>query len=183
MLQKVAEMKKTRNIDVIIISGGNVLVIEKILENAGLRHVIDEILSNPVSVEPNGLLKIGLLNTHSCNYCFSGEMCKGVVVRNYLNRKKAERNIDFDKVFFAGDYLNDICLCLEMREQDFVMARHQFPLEKDLENRKVKGQLKANLISWKTGYDVMKVLEKQTELIWNLKTGAPLKNATKMSSG
>ena len=166
MLETLRDMKTKRNIDVIVISGGNVLVIEKILENAGLRNTIDQILSNPVSVQPNGLVKIGLLNTHTCDHCFSGEMCKGVVIKNYLSRQKLERNIDYDKIFFAGDYLNDICLCLQLREKDFAMARHQYPLEKDLQNRKVKGQLRATLISWKTGYDVIKVLEKQTELIW-----------------
>ena len=162
-------MKSRRKIDVIIISGGNVLVIKKILENASLHKVVDEILSNPADFDSNGLLNIGLLNTHNCGHCFSGEMCKGVVIRNYISKKANESGINYQKVFFAGDYLNDICLCLELRENDFVFARQGYPLEKDLENRKSKGQLKANLTRWTTGQDVIKVLEKQIE--WFRKSG------------
>lgn len=164
LLQRLAEMKTKRKIDVIIISGGNVLVIQKILENASLHKVVDQILSNPAEFDSNGLLNIGLLNTHNCSYCFNGEMCKGVVIRNYISKKYKDCGISYQKIFFAGDYLNDICLCLELRENDFAFAREGYPLHKDLENRKAKGQLKANLTRWTTGDDIIKMLEKQLEI-------------------
>ena len=137
-------------------------MIHQILEHSGLANIADEIIANPASYNSTGCLEVGLLNTHNCLHCFNGEMCKGVVIRNYLNDKE-KSGVVYDKIFFTGDYLNDVCLALELSNNDVVIARHEFALHKDLKPRVENGQLRATMFTWKSGFDVWRIIEKYIE--------------------
>ncbi|KPP69339.1 phosphoethanolamine/phosphocholine phosphatase-like [Scleropages formosus] len=109
-------------------------------------------------------LLLGPYHAHGCPRC-PENMCKQVIVRDYLARRTQERGRPFQRVFYVGDGANDFCPSLILGPRDTAFARQDYPMHK-LIVEKVTTQpadFKATVVPWASGEDVVARLKKVVE--------------------
>ncbi|XP_049614392.1 probable phosphatase phospho1 [Syngnathus scovelli] len=143
-----------------VVSDANMYFIETWLKHAGVRHLFQRIFTNPASFDDAERLVLLPFHTHSCPRC-PDNMCKQVILREYLALRQKERGTPFQQVFYVGDGANDVCPSLALGPRDAVFPRRDFPLHSLLKSEGTK--FKANLIPWSSGQDVMDCLKKIVE--------------------
>lgn len=147
------------SIDCIVISDSNSLFIDLILRGAGLEAAVDKVFTNPAKFNDTGFLEVHGHHTHNCTKC-PVNMCKKEVLALYLSGQLAG-GVEYERVFYVGDGGNDLCPTACLREQDVVMPRRGFTLEKML--LKLENQpnisVKPRVMAWSNGAEILEELE------------------------
>ncbi|XP_056153714.1 probable phosphatase phospho1 [Lampris incognitus] len=154
-----------QDFELVVVSDANMYFIETWLEHATVRHLFQRIFTNPASFDAAGRLVLLPFHSHSCPRC-PENMCKQVIVREYLARQQEERGgVPFQRVLYIGDGANDVCPSLALGPRDTAFPRRNFPMHQLLEKMQQcqPAAFKANLVPWISGEDVVGHLKKLVE--------------------
>ncbi|XP_062860054.1 probable phosphatase phospho1 [Trichomycterus rosablanca] len=145
----------------IILSDSNAYFIDTWLRKAGFWTFFSKVFTNPAEFDADGRLVLRPLHSHSCSKC-PKNLCKQVILREYLDKRTKERGEPFQKVFFIGDGANDICPTLALGKNDVVFPRNGFPMHTIIQEMQTEqpGVYKAAVVPWKRGEDVVDFLKK-----------------------
>nr|XP_061807184.1 probable phosphatase phospho1 [Nerophis lumbriciformis] len=143
-----------------VISDANMYFIDTWLKHTGVRHIFRRVFTNPASFDDGDRLVLLPFHSHSCTRC-PDNMCKQVILREYLAQRQRERDVPFQRVFYVGDGANDVCPSLALGPRDTVFPRKDFPMHRLL--RSEGARFKANVVPWSSGEDVMDFLKKIIE--------------------
>ncbi|KAL7857491.1 hypothetical protein SRHO_G00163900 [Serrasalmus rhombeus] len=153
-----------QDFECVVLSDANTYFIETWLRKAGSRQLFSEIFTNPASFNKDGHLVLLPYHAHECPRC-PENMCKQVILRDYLARRASERGKPFQKVFYIGDGANDICPTLALGQKDTAFPRRDFPMHRIIQDMQ-KGQpgiYKPTVVPWARGEDVVDCLKKAVE--------------------
>ncbi|KAF7212722.1 pyridoxal phosphate phosphatase PHOSPHO2 [Nothobranchius furzeri] len=158
LLTFISENKNT--VDCIVISDANSLFIEWVLTAAGLQSAVDQVFSNPARFNESGWMEVQHYHSHDCNKC-PVNLCKRKVLELYLSEKTAG-GTDYERIFYVGDGGNDFCPTSCLRENDVVMPRLGFTLEKLLARATTQEgspSVRANVVVWSSGSKILQELK------------------------
>ena len=146
--------------DVIIISDSNSVFIDIILSHHGLSRMFKAILTNPAHFDADGLLCVSYhcRIPHHCHRRCPPNMCKGLILQRFLQESKSEGTC-YEKVVYIGDGRGDFCACLGLGRGDVAMARKGYSLLDMLTSASGDDELKAELVEWSSGDDLLKFFE------------------------
>lgn len=147
-----------------VVSDANSYFIETWLRKTGARQLFSEIFTNPATFNKDGHLMLVPFHSHGCSTC-PENMCKQVILRDYLAKRARERGKPFQKVFYIGDGGNDICPTLALGQGDTAFPRRDFPMHQIIQGmqRGQPGIYKATVVPWARGEDVINCLKKAVE--------------------
>lgn len=151
--------------ELVVVSDANMYFIETWLEHAGVRHLFTKIFTNPARFDDSGRLVLLPFHSHSCSRC-PDNMCKQVILRQYLSGRQKERGgAPFQRVFYVGDGANDVCPSLALGPRDTAFTRRDFPMHKLLAEmqKSQSAKFKANIAPWVSGEDIVDCLKKIME--------------------
>ena len=134
--------------DCIIISDSNRYFIDFVLGFHKLRHVFQGIFTNPAYFDDNGLLNI--IEYHEQDWCKISEvnLCKGDVLNNYVKQRYND-GVEYGRIGFVCDGLNDLCPGLCLRGNDYLFAREDHKLIQFIEkNKNGECTFSCNIIKW-----------------------------------
>ncbi|XP_049455514.1 pyridoxal phosphate phosphatase PHOSPHO2 [Epinephelus fuscoguttatus] len=163
LLTFILEHKST--IDCIIISDSNTMFIDWILQAYGFQAAVDQVFSNPAKVNDLGYTEVQHHHSHDCKRC-PVNLCKKKVLELYLS-EQADGGVEYERIFYAGDGGNDLCPSTCLRGHDVVMPRRGYALEKllaKLEKQKDNAFLRAKVIIWSSGTDILEELKASMQL-------------------
>ncbi|KAL7406107.1 hypothetical protein ABVT39_013171 [Epinephelus coioides] len=163
LLTFISEHKST--IDCIIISDSNTMFIDWILQASGFQAAVDQVFSNPAKVNDHGYMEVQHHHSHDCKRC-PVNLCKKKVLELYLS-EQADGGVEYERIFYAGDGGNDLCPSTCLRGHDVVMPRREYALEKllaKLEKQKDNAFLRAKVIIWSSGTDILEELKASMQL-------------------
>lgn len=124
MVDVVEKIRKRQDVDMILLSGANDVMINAILGKVGILDAFKRVITNPAHFDDNGRLHITSYHTHDCTDCAG--LCKGAILREILSKGSYQR------VIFVGDGDNDVCPSKCLSERDHVIARELYPLAEEL---------------------------------------------------
>ena len=167
---------KENGYDIIILSDANNLFIETILEANDLLDLFrNKILSNPTHFDETGVIKIKPYymvykedkKPFDCKVCLeeSNEpsICKGSMVRTYLNGLISQQGLSLDKakvhLIYSGDGKNDYCPGLFLKSDDYYFPRKGFNLAKLLEKTENSSRIVAKIKYWNDANEIINQLE------------------------
>lgn len=152
-------------IECIVISDSNTLFIDWILRAVGLQGAVDSVFSNPAKFNELGYMEVQCYHSHNCDKC-PVNLCKKKVLEVYL-LEKSDEGVEYEQIFYVGDGGNDLCPTSCLRGHDVVMPRKGFTLEKliaKLEAQENNASLKARVVAWSSGSDILQELRASTQL-------------------
>ncbi|CAG00846.1 unnamed protein product, partial [Tetraodon nigroviridis] len=150
-----------KHFELAVVSDANMFFIQTWLEHAGVRHLFWKIFTNPASFDDAGRLVLLPFHSHLCSRC-PDNMCKQAILREYLSVRQKERGgVPFQRVFYIGDGANDVCPSLALGAWDTAFPRRGFPMHRLLQSE--AGKLKANVVPWVCGEDIVDCLKKVVE--------------------
>lgn len=158
LLTFIAEHKST--IDCIVISDSNTMFIDWILHASGLRAAVDQVFTNPAKFNELGYMEVQCYHSHDCKRC-PVNLCKKKVLELYLS-EQSDAGVVYERVFYVGDGGNDLCPTSCLRGHDVAMPRKGYTLEKllaKLEGQEDDTSLKAKVIAWSSGTDILQELK------------------------
>ncbi|XP_035687314.1 pyridoxal phosphate phosphatase PHOSPHO2-like [Branchiostoma floridae] len=144
--------------DCIVISDSNTVFIEAVLKGGGVKHAVNNVFTNPAHFDESNCLHIEPFHNHACKSC-PVNMCKKTILIEYIGTQ-AQDGVVYDKVVYVGDGVNDLCPCKGLSGSDIAMPRRGFRLIEKL----AKMSLRAKLIPWESGSEVLAVLAKRLYL-------------------
>lgn len=145
--------------EAIIISDSNSLFIKWILENNHLEHIFSQVYTNPAHFDSDGCLKIEYFH-HQTDCTFStANLCKRRVLEEHILKSKAE-GIQYSNVVYVGDGSNDLCPAFSLTNKDYILARKDFQLHKQIS--KMKDNLETNVVIWTCGSQILDLLTSLT---------------------
>ncbi|KAI1896452.1 hypothetical protein AGOR_G00094940 [Albula goreensis] len=150
-----------RDFETVVVSDANMYFIETWLCRVGARQLFQKILTNPAAFDSSGRLVLRPHHSHNCARC-PENMCKQVVVQDYLAQRAKERGHPFQRVFYVGDGANDFCPLLTLGPMDTVFPRRDYPIHKLI----IESQpmvIKPSVVPWIRGEDVVDHLKKLAE--------------------
>ncbi|XP_017141500.1 pyridoxal phosphate phosphatase PHOSPHO2 [Drosophila miranda] len=151
----IKHLHKKLNFDMIIISDSNSVFIDEWVKAHNLADCFVAIFTNPAEFDSNGQLQVRPHHQQSECKLSASNLCKGRVLEHFVIEQDLRRSIRYDHVFYVGDGNNDICPVLRQRACDFACARQGFAMEKHLIRNRNKLKLRAHLLVWKSGFDLM----------------------------
>ena len=159
MKQTLHLLESLPNVGVIIISDANSVFIDIILSHHGLTRIFKTVITNPAQFNEDGLLCVRYHDEtgHECDRC-SVNLCKGLALQQYL-QKNGEEGMCYDKIVYIGDGRGDFCPCLHLSDRDIAMARKHYRLLDMLTEEHGRSQLKAQLIPWDDGNDLLRFFQ------------------------
>lgn len=150
-----------QDFELAVVSDANMFFIETWLTRTGVRQLFRKIFTNPASFDAAGQLVLLPFHSHSCPCC-PDNMCKQVILREYLAGRQKERGgATFQRVFYIGDGANDICPSLALGPRDTAFPRRDYPMHRLLQSQAAK--FKANIVPWVSGEDIVDCLKKVME--------------------
>ncbi|XP_035538415.1 pyridoxal phosphate phosphatase PHOSPHO2 [Morone saxatilis] len=158
LLTFISEHKST--IDCIVISDSNTMFIDWILRASGLQAAVDQVFTNPAKFNELGYMEVQCYHSHDCDRC-PVNLCKKKVLELYLS-EQADGGVEYERIFYVGDGGNDLCPTSCLRGRDVAMPRKGFTLEKllaRLEGQEDKASLRAKVIAWSSGAEVLEELK------------------------
>lgn len=157
LLSHISQNKNS--IDCIVVSDSNTLFIEWILQASGLDSAVDQVFTNPASINDMGYMEVRGHHTHSCAKC-PVNICKKEVLELFLS-EQSNREVEYKRVFYIGDGGNDLCPTACLREQDIVMPRRGYTLEKHLAQLEKQPNfvLKPRVMAWSSGFEILEELK------------------------
>ncbi|XP_008403104.1 pyridoxal phosphate phosphatase PHOSPHO2 [Poecilia reticulata] len=154
----ISENKST--VDCIIVSDANTMFIEWVLQGAGLWEAVNQVYSNPASINESGYMELRHHHLHECAKC-PVNMCKKKVLETYLS-EKADGGEVYGRVFYVGDGGNDLCPAFCLSAGDAVMPRKGYTLDKmltRLRDQEGNGSVSAKVIPWSSATDILQELK------------------------
>lgn len=159
LLKFISEHKNT--IDCIVISDSNAMFIDWILNASGLHAAVDQVFTNPAKFNELGYMEVQCYHSHDCDRC-PVNLCKKKVLELYLS-EQSNGGVEYERIFYVGDGGNDLCPTSCLRGHDVAMPRKGYTLEKllaKLEGQEDNASLKAKVIAWNSGSDILEELKK-----------------------
>lgn len=144
----------------VVVSDANSYFIETWLRHAGARKLFTKVFTNQAEFDTDGGLVLHPFHSHSCPKC-PENMCKQVILRDYVSKRVKERGEPFQKVFYVGDGKNDVCPTLALGPNDTVFPRRGFPMHRiiqDLHETR-SGAYKPAVVPWGHGEDIVDFLK------------------------
>ncbi|XP_030381031.1 pyridoxal phosphate phosphatase PHOSPHO2 [Scaptodrosophila lebanonensis] len=157
---------KRLNFHLIIISDSNSVFIDEWLKAHHLTDCFKAIFTNPAEFDEKGQLHVRPYHQQTECKLSASNLCKGRVLEHFVIEQDLRHNIRYDQVFYVGDGHNDICPVLRQRACDFACARQGFAMEKHLVKNRNKFKLRAQLLVWKSGFDLLEQLNALPQLHW-----------------
>ncbi|KAM9844290.1 putative phosphatase phospho1 isoform 2-T2 [Aulostomus maculatus] len=150
-----------QDFEVVLVSDANTFFIESWLRRVGARQLFHRIFTNPATFNKDGRLVMRPFHSHDCQRC-PENMCKQVVVRDYVARRTQERGRPYQRVFYVGDGANDFCPALSLGPRDVVFPRRDFPMHRLITetHEAMPGEFKAVTVPWVNAEDVLQRLRK-----------------------
>uniref|UniRef100_A0A8C6S2Z2 Phosphatase, orphan 2 n=1 Tax=Neogobius melanostomus TaxID=47308 RepID=A0A8C6S2Z2_9GOBI len=157
LLTHISEHKTS--IDCLVVSDSNSLFIEWILRASGLDSAVDKVFTNPATINDQGYMEVRRHHAHNCAKC-PVNMCKKEVLALYLS-EQSDGGVEYKRVFYVGDGGNDLCPTACLREQDVVMPRKGYSLEKHLARleKQPGSPLKPSVVAWSSGIEILQELK------------------------
>nr|XP_020446098.1 probable phosphatase phospho1 [Monopterus albus]XP_020446099.1 probable phosphatase phospho1 [Monopterus albus]XP_020446100.1 probable phosphatase phospho1 [Monopterus albus] len=149
-----------QDFEVVLVSDANAFFIESWLRRVGARPLFHHIFSNPATFNKNGRLVLKPFHSSDCPRC-PINMCKQVIVRDYIARRTQERRRPYQRVFYVGDGANDFCPALSLGPRDVAFPRRDFPMHRLITeiHESMPGEFKAVTVPWVSGEDVVQRLK------------------------
>lgn len=148
----------TGTVDTIVISDSNSEFIKFWCDYNKVSQYISHVFTNQAHFTSDDVLKIKPYH-HQLECKLSSEnLCKGLVLENYVRMQFNEHRIIYDRIFYVGDGHNDICPVLRLSTCDFGLARQGYSMQKELENQKNNEDLKATIKIWTDGNDLAELI-------------------------
>lgn len=156
LLTFISENKK--DIDCIIISDSNSVFIDWVLHASGLKSAIDDVFTNPASIDARGYVNVRCFHAHDCQQC-PVNLCKRRVLHDF-REKQAQADVHYERICYIGDGGNDFCPVRELKEGDIAMPRKGFTLEKLLCKAISEDSeaLHAKIMPWASGNEILREL-------------------------
>lgn len=150
-----------QDFEMVLVSDANTFFIESWLRRTGLRQLFHRIFTNPATFNKDGRLVMRPFHSHDCPRC-PENMCKQVVVRDYVARRTQERGRPYQRVFYVGDGANDFCPALFLGPRDVAFPRRDFPMHRLITetHEAMPGEFKAVTVPWASAEDVVQRLKK-----------------------
>ncbi|XP_046894907.1 probable phosphatase phospho1 isoform X1 [Hypomesus transpacificus] len=157
-------LRTRQDFEMVLVSDANTFFIESWLRRVGARQLFGKIFTNPATFNQDGRLMLRPFHSHGCQRC-PENMCKQVIVKDYVARRTQERGKAFQRVFYVGDGANDFCPCLTLNPQDVAFPRRDYPMHQLItEMHEARpGEFKAVTVPWVSGEDVILRLRKLAE--------------------
>lgn len=114
------KMRQRSDLDLMVLSGANTLLINAYLSNIGLKDVFKAIVANNAHFDDCGRMRVTPYHIHQCQRC--NDLCKGTVLKEILMKG------NYKRVVYIGDGANDVCPTMCLSKDDHVVARELFPL-------------------------------------------------------
>ncbi|KAM7348816.1 pyridoxal phosphate phosphatase PHOSPHO2 [Cochliomyia hominivorax] len=149
--------------DLIVISDSNSVFIEEWIKSHGLQENFTKIFTNPAQFDDNGLLTIKPYHHQTDCRLSAVNLCKGKVLEHFMIEQDLRHNITYERVIYVGDGNNDICPVTKLRNRDIACAREGFAMAKTLAKNPMKLKVRADFITWKSGFDLLDQLERHME--------------------
>ena len=128
-VKAVSAVHENKGANCIIVSDSNMLFIDMIIEECGVKDKISSVISNPAHFDENERLHVEHYHSHECGNCKrTPNMCKGTAVKEYLREHSG-----YERVVYVGDGRNDLCPCLKLTGKDVVICREGYALATELE--------------------------------------------------
>ncbi|XP_010773720.1 probable phosphatase phospho1 isoform X1 [Notothenia coriiceps] len=150
-----------QDFEVVLLSDANSFFIESWLRRAGARQIFHRVFSNPATFNKDGRLVMRPFHSHDCARC-PNNMCKQVVVRDYVARRTQERGRPYQRIFYVGDGANDFCPALALGPRDVAFPRRDFPMHRLITetHEAMPGEFKAVTVPWASGEEVVQRLRR-----------------------
>lgn len=162
--------KHPEKYDMIILSDANSFFIDSYLKANSLENLFPTVLTNPARFSDDGQLLIS--EFHVQDYCSlsSRNLCKGEALKNYIGKRMLDHNTVYTCINYIGDGENDLCPSTKLSNRDRVFPREGFSLDRlcaklkynsevcSVEDVKKLPELKASVIPWSTGVDILNVI-------------------------
>ncbi|KAM4598019.1 putative phosphatase phospho1 isoform 1-T2 [Polymixia lowei] len=150
-----------QDFEVVLLSDANTFFIESWLRRTGARQLFHRIFTNPATFNKDGRLVMRPFHSHDCQRC-PENMCKQVVVRDYVTRRTHERGKPYQRVFYVGDGANDFCPALFLGPKDVAFPRRDFPMHRLITetHEAMPGEFKAVTVPWVSAEEVVQRLRK-----------------------
>ncbi|XP_036427373.1 pyridoxal phosphate phosphatase PHOSPHO2 isoform X1 [Colossoma macropomum] len=141
------------DIDCIIVSDSNTLFIDWILEVHGVKGAVDSVFTNPASIDNGGYIGVQCFHSHQCENC-PVNLCKQKVLSDF-RESQANSGVHYQAICYVGDGGNDFCPIKVLEENDLVMPRKGYTLEKLLSKaRRENNALKPQIAPWSSGSEI-----------------------------
>jgi 2,3-diketo-5-methylthio-1-phosphopentane phosphatase len=138
--------------DIIIISGIFEVFVKWIIQQKNIEDLIKEFYATESTVENNYIKSLFPEALTRCSDCgFS--ICK----KKYMKLIDLDR---YEKIHYAGDGINDYCPMITLKENDYVYPRKGFSLYNKLFIGGVNENVKANVVIWENGKEILENLIK-----------------------
>jgi len=157
-MKEACNFLQSKAVPTIVISDSNSYFIDHLLERDLLNEVFCGIYTNPASWDSDGCLRVERHHKHECNIC-PLNLCKRKVLQNHL----ADNCQRFEHIVYVGDGHGDLCPCLALKQGDYILAREGYKLLKCLQGER-RSEVKAEVVSWTSGFEVLRLFEKLCEL-------------------
>lgn len=156
LLTFVSDNKK--DLDCIIVSDSNTLFIEWILHASGMQSAVDDVFTNPASIDARGYMSLWCFHAHECQQC-PVNLCKRKVLNDF-KENQAKAGVHYERICYIGDGGNDFCPINDLKEGDIAMPRKGFTLEKLLCKASSEGSAtpRARIMPWSNGNEILQEL-------------------------
>ncbi|KAJ8414339.1 hypothetical protein AAFF_G00052090 [Aldrovandia affinis] len=157
-------MAEQGDFEAVLVSDANTYFIEAWLRRVGARQLFQKLFTNPAAFNGSGRLVLLPHHSHDCGRC-PENMCKQVIVRDYMAQREKERGRPFQRVFYVGDGANDFCPLLILGPMDTVFPRRNYPIHKLIaEAQEARPTVfKPTVVPWASGEDVVDQLKRLAE--------------------
>lgn len=151
---------KSIKIQIIILSGANMMFIKWVIEKMNIQDLIDNYYSFSC-LEYNNKLILGKFHEYKCNTC-DPFLCKKKAIEDFHIKDN-----NYEKVIYLGDGLNDYCACLALNrvKNSIIYYRDNYNLDyflhKDQNAIENKSKLKSKLFKWSNGFDILNNLKNE----------------------
>ena len=143
--------------EAIIITGNNDQVVDIVLSSHHIKDCFNHILCNKSVRDEKNIFKIWAIN-EKYEHCEDDKpfLCKSLFFEDFIKDKKDK----YDKIFYIGDGKNDFCLSKKLGVNDIIFPRFNYTLYKILFDKNGKDKVKAEIIPWNNGKDILDILKK-----------------------
>lgn len=148
---------RANNFDLIIISDSNSQFIRDWNDAHDLTNDFAQVYTNPAHFDERGMLVLKPYERQTdCNLS-AVNLCKGKALSEFISRRREDKNIRYEHVFYVGDGMNDICPALRLSEADFACMRIDYSMDKRIKKVAADNNLvlRAQTIRWTNGLDLL----------------------------
>ena len=157
-MKEACHFLQTQKVPAIIISDSNSYFIDHILERDFLCEAFCGVYTNPAKWESSGRLNVERYHEHDCNHC-PPNLCKSTVLQKYVT----DCHQHFKHIVYVGDGHGDLCPCLMLTEEDYILARKGYKLLNCLQGEKTS-EVKAEVVPWTTGFEALQLFQKLCDI-------------------